>query len=334
MNRILEMPKWEKDEETSTATYARFVIEPLERGFGVTVGNSLRRVLLSSLEGSAITSVRVEGVQHEFTSIPGVVEDVSEIVLNLKAVRVKLHGSAESKEIQITATGEKVVKAGDLAVDENVEILNPDQHILTLNRGSKLVMNLEIGRGRGYVPAEMNKRDDQPIGTISIDSIFSPVEKVNYSIQNARVGQMTDYDRLIFEIWTNGSILPEDALAAAAKLLIRHFTIFVKGEGEEEAGRGARAEESEELRKYLDKSVNELELSVRAANCLRAANIKSLGELVQKSEPEMLKYRNFGRKSLEEIKAVLKTMNLHLGMKLEGYQPPAAAESPQLQQEE
>ncbi len=325
MNRILEMPKWEKDEETSTASYARFVIEPLERGFGVTIGNSLRRVLLSSLEGSAITSMRIEGVQHEFTSIPGVVEDVSEIVLNLKAVRIKMHGTAETKEIQVTATGEKTVSAAELAVDENVEILNPEQHILTLNRGAKVVMFLEVGRGRGYVSAELNKRDGQPIGTISIDSIFSPVEKVNYSVQNARVGQMTDFDRLVLEIWTNGGVLPEDALAAAAKLLIRHFTIFVKGEGEEDAGRAARAEETEEMRKYLDKSVNELELSVRAANCLRAANIKSLAELVQKTEPEMLKYRNFGRKSLDEIKAVLKTMNLHLGMKLEGYQPAAAS---------
>jgi DNA-directed RNA polymerase subunit alpha len=331
MNRILEMPKWEKDEDTSTASYSRFVIEPLERGFGVTVGNSLRRVLLSSLEGSAITSVRIEGIQHEFTSIPGVVEDISEIILNLKTVRVKLHGSAESKEIQITAAGEKVIAAADLAVDENVEILNPSQHLLTLNRGAKVVMHLEIGRGRGYVPAELNKHDGQPIGTISIDSIFSPVEKVNYTVQNARVGQTTDYDRLILEITTNGGIPPEDALAAAAKLLIRHFSIFVKGEGEEDTGRTQRTEESEELRKYLDKSVNELELSVRAANCLRAANIKSLGELVQKSEPEMLKYRNFGKKSLEEIKVVLKTMNLHLGMKLEGYEPPPSA--PESQEE-
>lgn len=324
MDRILEMPKWEKNEETSTASYARFVIEPLERGFGVTVGNSLRRVLLSSLEGSAITSMRIEGIQHEFSSIPGVVEDVAEVVLNLKAVRLKMHGSAETKEIQVTASGEKVLSAADLAVDENVEILNQEQHILTLNRGAKLVMHLDVGRGRGYVPAESNKRDGQPIGTISIDSIFSPVEKVNYVVQNARVGQTTDYDRLILEIWTNGGILPEDTLAAAAKILIRHFNIFVKGEGEEDSGRAAGTEESEELRKYLDKSVNELELSVRAANCLRAANIKSLGELVQKSEPEMLKYRNFGKKSLEEIKAVLKTMNLHLGMKLEGYQPASA----------
>ncbi|RJP20124.1 MAG: DNA-directed RNA polymerase subunit alpha [Candidatus Abyssobacteria bacterium SURF_5] len=326
MNRILEMPKWEKDEETSTAAYARFIIEPLERGFGVTVGNSLRRVLLSSLEGSAIVSVRIEGVQHEFASIPGVVEDVSEVVLNLKAVRTKMHGSADVKQLQVVASGEKVLTAADLAVDEDVEILNPEQHIMTINRGAKIVMHLEIGRGRGYVPAELNKHDGQPIGTISIDSVFSPVEKVNYTIQSARVGQMTDYDRLILEIWTNGGILPEDALAAAAKILIRHFTIFVKGEGEEDAGRSSRAEESEEMRKYLDKSVNELELSVRAANCLRAANIKSLAELVQKSEPEMLKYRNFGKKSLEEIKLVLKSMNLHLGMKLEGYQAASASE--------
>lgn len=327
MNRILEMPKWEKDEDVSTETHGRFVIEPLERGFGVTVGNSLRRVLLSSLEGAAITSVRIEGVQHEFSSIPGVVDDVAEVVLNLKSIRLKMLGTADTISFQVTATGKKILTAADLAVDENVEILNPEQHILTLNQGAKLVMDLEVGRGRGYVPADQNKRSDQPIGTICIDSIFSPVEKVNITVQNARVGQTTDYDRLIMEVWTNGGILPEDAMASAAKILIRHFNIFVKAETEEDLARAQRTEETEELRKYLDKSVNELELSVRAANCLRAANIKTIGELVQKTEPEMLKYRNFGKKSLEEIKAVLKGMNLHLGMKLEGYQPAAAPET-------
>jgi DNA-directed RNA polymerase subunit alpha len=321
------MPKWEKDEDVSTETYGRFIVEPLERGFGVTVGNSLRRVLLSSLEGAAITSVRIEGVQHEFSSIPGVVEDVAAVVLNLKAVRLKLLGTAETISFQVTAAGRKVLTAADLAVDESIEILNPAEHILTLNQGAKLVMDIEVGRGRGYVPAEQNKHSEQPIGTICIDSVFSPVEKVNTTVQNARVGQTTDYDRLIMEVWTNGGIFPEDAMAAAAKILIRHFNIFVKDETEEDLARAQRTEETEELRKYLDKSVNELELSVRAANCLRAANIKTIGELVQKSEPEMLKYRNFGKKSLEEIKVVLTTMNLHLGMKLEGYQPSVPSET-------
>ncbi len=320
MNRILEMPKWEKDEDVSTETYGRFVIEPLERGFGATVGNSLRRVLLSSLEGDAITSVRVEGVQHEFATIPGAIEDVAEVILNLKSIRLKLYGTKETKNVQIKATGKRSIDAADLAVDDEIEILNPDQHVLTLNQGAKLVMDIEIGRGRGYVPAEQNKRDNEPIGTIFLDSLFSPVEKVNFSVENARVGQTTDYDRLILEIWTNGGIIPEDALASAARILIKHFNIFVKGESDEELARAVRTEEAQEIKKYLDKSVNELELSVRAANCLRAAKIGTIADLVQKTEPEMLKYRNFGKKSLEEIKAVLSTMNLHFGMNLEGYQ--------------
>ncbi len=320
MNRILEMPKWEKDEDVSTEVYGRFVIEPLERGFGATVGNSLRRVLLSSLEGDAITSVRIEGVQHEFGAIPGVVEDVAEVVLNLKSIRLRLHGTKETKTVQITASGKKTIAAGALATDEEIEVLNPEQHLLTLNQGAKLSMEIEIGRGRGYVSAEQNKRDDQPIGTVCLDAVFSPVEKVNFIVENARVGQTTDYNRLKLEIWTNGGILPEDALASAAKILIRHFNIFVKAEADEEYARAARSEETEEVRKYLDKTVNELELSVRAANCLRAADIVNICDLVQKTEAEMLKYRNFGKKSLEEIKNVLKNMGLDFGMDLSGYQ--------------
>ncbi len=212
MNRILEMPKWEKDEDVSTETYGRFVIEPLERGFGGTIGNSLRRVLLSSLEGEAIVSVRIEGVQHEFASIPGVVEDVTEVVLNLKSVRLRLHGAREIKNVQVTASGKKTIAAADLATDEDIEILNPDQHILTLNQGAELVMDLEIGRGRGYVPAEQNKRADQPIGTICLDSVFSPAEKANFVVENARVGQTTDYDRLILEIWTMEAFCPKTRL--------------------------------------------------------------------------------------------------------------------------
>jgi len=316
MNRILEMPKWEKDEDVSTDTYGRFVIEPLERGFGATVGNSLRRVLLSSLEGDAITSVRIEGVQHEFGAIPGVVEDVAEVALSLKAVRLKLHGTKETKSIQINAKGKKTIAAADLAVDEEIVVLNPEQHIITLNQGAKVEIDIEIGRGRGYIPADQNKRDDQPIGTISLDSIFSPVEKVNFTVEDARVGQITDYNRLILEIWTNGGILPEDALASAAKILIRHFNIFVKAEADEDYSRAARSEEYGEIRKYLDKTVNELELSVRAANCLRAADIGKIEDLVQKTEAEMLKYRNFGKKSLEEIKGVLLGMGLDFGMDL------------------
>ncbi len=316
MNRILEMPRWEKDEDVSTDDYGRFVIEPLERGFGATVGNSLRRVLLSSLEGDAITSVRIEGVHHEFGAIPGVVEDVSELVLNLNSIRLKLHGTKEKKSVRIKAKGKKTLSAANLAVDDEILILNPDQHLLTMNQGAKVEAEIEIGRGRGYVSAEQNKTEDQPIGTICIDSIFSPVEKVNVAVEDARVGQTTDYNRVILEIWTNGGILPEDALASAAKILIRHFNIFVKAEADEEYARAARTEEAEEIKKYLDKTVNELELSVRAANCLRAANISNISELVQKTESEMLKYRNFGKKSLEEIKAVLIGMNLDFGMDL------------------
>lgn len=319
MNRILEMPKWEKDEDISTETYGKFVVEPLERGFGATIGNSLRRVLLSSLEGDAITSVRIEGVQHEFGAIPGVVEDVAEIVLNLKSVRLKMHGTKETKILQLKASGKKTIAAEDVAVDEDIEIFNPDQHILTLNQGAKLVMDIEIGRGRGYVPAEQNKRDNEPIGTIFVDSVFSSVEKVNFAVENARVGQTTDYDRLILEIWSDGSVLPEDALASAAKILIKHFSIFAKAEADEDMARAARTEEVEEMKKYLDRTVNELELSVRAANCLRAAKIGTIADLVQKTEAEMMKYRNFGKKSLEEIKVVLDTMNLYFGMNLEEY---------------
>ena len=313
------MPRWEKNEDVSTETYGKFVIEPLERGFGATVGNSLRRVLLSSLEGDAITSFRIDGVQHEFGAIPGVVEDVSEIVLNLKSIRLRLHGTKETKIVQISAKGKRILSAADLAVDEEILVLNPDQHLLTLNQGAKLEIEIEIGRGRGYVSAEQNKREDLPIGTICIDSIFSPVEKANFAVEDARVGQITDYNRVILEIWTNGGLLPEDALASAAKILIRHFNIFVKAEADEEYARAARTEEAEEIKKYLDKTVNELELSVRAANCLRAANISNISELVQKTEPEMLKYRNFGKKSLEEIKAVLISMNLDFGMDLSDF---------------
>jgi DNA-directed RNA polymerase subunit alpha len=319
MNRILEMPKWEKDEDISTESYGRFVIEPLERGFGATVGNSLRRVLLSSLEGDAIISMRIDGVQHEFGTIPGVVEDVAEIALNLKSVRLKLHGTKESKIIRIKASEKKSISAAALAVDEEITVINPDMHLLTLNQGANVDMELVIGRGRGYVSADRNKTEDQPIGTICIDAIFSPVEKVNFVVEDARVGQTTDYNRVILEIWTHSGLLPEDALASAAKLLIRHFNIFVKAEEDEDYSRTARSEESEEVRKYLDKTVSELELSVRAANCLRAANIKGIADLVQKTEPEMLKYRNFGKKSLEEIKAVLIGMGLDFGMDLSDY---------------
>jgi DNA-directed RNA polymerase subunit alpha len=326
MNRILEMPKWEKDEDVSTETYGRFVVEPLERGFGATIGNSLRRVLLSSLEGDAITSVRIEGVQHEFGTIPGVIEDVAEVVLNLKSIRLRLHGTKDAKSVQINATGKNTIAAVDIAIDEDIEILNPDQHILSLNQGAKLVMDIEIGRGRGYVPAEQNKRDSDPIGTIFLDSVFSPVEKVNFAVENARVGQTTDYDRLILEIWTNGGVLPEDALASASRILIKHFTIFVKAETDDDLGRTALTEEAEEIKKYLDKAVNELELSVRAANCLRAAKIATIADLVTKTEAEMLKYRNFGKKSLEEIKAVLNTMNLRFGMNLDEYQLAGASD--------
>jgi DNA-directed RNA polymerase subunit alpha len=315
------------EKETLSPFYGKFVSEPFERGFGITIGNSLRRILLSSLQGAAITSVKIDGVLHEFSTLPGVKEDVTEIILNLKEVRLKLHTEGP-KTIRVKTEGSKVLKAGDIVTGDAVEILNPEHYIATLSRDGKLSMEMVVKMGRGYVPAERNKEETQPIGTIPIDAIFSPIKKVNYTVTNARVGQITDYDKLTLEVWTDGSLNPEEALAHAAKILRDQLSIFYTFEEEEEAEVAIPEdqEETEKLNENLFRSVDELELSVRSANCLKHANIKLIGDLVQKTEAEILATKNFGRKSLNEIKDILNEMGLSLGMKLENWPPRAAKE--------
>ncbi len=310
---LIRPQKLEVDPETFTDKYGKFVGEPFERGFGVTLGNALRRVLLSSLQGAAIVSVKIEGVLHEFSTITDVVEDVAEIILNLKEIRVKLDGTSP-RTIRVDAKGPTEVKAGDIIHDEFVEILNPEQHVATLGEKAKLKMEMLVKTGRGYVPAEKNKEEGVPVNTIPIDSIFSPVSKVNFTVTNARVGQVTDYDRLNMEVWTDGSVKPDDALAYAAKIVKEQMNIFINFEElpEDEEAESAMGDLLERLRT----PVEELELSVRSANCLKNANIKTIGDLVQKTESEMLKTKNFGRKSLNEIKELLGEMGLELGMKL------------------
>ena len=315
----LTMPKQVVPDPGNTPGYGKFVIEPLERGFGLTLGNALRRVLLSSLQGAAITAVRIDGVLHEFSTLPGVIEDVTEIILNLKQVRLKLHGDGPKKgTFEVRGKGE--VRAGNLIVDPEVEVLNPDLHIATLNKDGDLRMEVEIDAGRGYVSADQHSQTDRPIGVIPIDSMFSPVVKVNYNVETTRLGQRIDYDKLMIEVWTDASILPTDAVAVAAKILRDHFTLFIHFEEPiEEEVEEEVDEELVRIRKLLNKSVDELELSVRSSNCLRAAEIKSIGDLVQKGEPEMLKFRNFGRKSLKEIQDILSEMGLHFGMDVTPY---------------
>jgi DNA-directed RNA polymerase subunit alpha len=309
--------------DEATGTYGKFIAEPFERGFGITVGNSLRRILLSSLQGAAITAVRIDGVLHEFTSVPDVLEDVTDIVLNLKKVRLKTH-SLEPRVLRIEANGEGKVTAGDIITDHQVEVLNPEQHIATVSEGGRLVMELTVRTGFGYVPAERNKTANMPVGTIPVDAMFSPVRRVNYNVTNARVGQRTDYDRLVLEVWTDKSVAPADSVAYAAKILKEQVQIFINFDEEAEPEYEEDAAHSEILQnENLYRSVDELELSVRSANCLQNANIKLIGELVQKTEAEMLKTKNFGRKSLREIKEILATMGLTLGMKLEGWNPDA-----------
>ncbi|MFT3708535.1 MAG: DNA-directed RNA polymerase subunit alpha [Archangium sp.] len=326
---LIKPRKIDVDSE-STGTYGKFVAEPLERGFGTTLGNSIRRVLLSSLQGAAITNVKIEGngglVEHEFTTIPEVSEDVTDIVLNLKEVRLRMHTN-EVKTIRIEAEGPKEVKAGDLITDDQVEVLNPGHHICTLAEGGKIRMELSCRRGRGYVPANNNKVAGSPIGSIAIDSLFSPVSKVNYLVTNARVGQQTDYDKLSLEVWTDGSVTPQDAVAYAAKILKEQLTVFVNFEETEEPVVAETPQQEAKLNENLFRSVDELELSVRSANCLQQANIRTIGDLVQKTEAEMLKTKNFGRKSLKEIKEILAEMGLSLGMKLENW-PPKTAPAP------
>mgnify|MGYP001816888458 CR=1 FL=1 len=304
--------------ETPGLGYSRFWCEPLERGFGQTLGNSLRRVLLSSLQGAAITSVKITGVQHEFSTIPGVLEDVSDIILNLKEVRLRLH-SEGPKTLRLTRSGEGVITAGELGTDETtVEVMNPEHKIATLTGEANFEMECTVDLGKGYRSAESNKFEDMPIGTIAIDSIFSPVRKVNYSVTPARVGRETDFDRLNLEVWTDGSVDPADAVAFGAKILKDQLTIFINFEEPEESLM-PMLDEPEPLNPHLFRSVDELELSVRSANCLQNANIRYIGELVQRTEGEMLKTKNFGRKSLNEIKDVLTSMDLMLGMTLDNF---------------
>jgi DNA-directed RNA polymerase subunit alpha len=312
----LQKPKKLEKEDLSDK-FGKFVSEPFERGYAVAIGNALRRILLSSIPGSAITSVKVEGVQHEFQTIQGVMEDVSEIILNLKQVKVVLEGDS-AKKIYLEASGEREVTAADIKADSDIKILNPELHIATLtSREAKISMEMEVDSGRGYVTADKNKRADMPIGTIPIDSIFTPVTNVKLEVENTRVGQITDYDKLILEIGTDGRITAETALTQAALILREYLNIFITQEGEIEIKEDKIDEEKEKLKSMLAKSVEELELSVRSSNCLKNANIKTIADLVTKSEVDMLKYRNFGRKSLNEIKEVLSEMGMGLGMKVE-----------------
>ncbi|OQY05407.1 MAG: DNA-directed RNA polymerase subunit alpha [Desulfobacteraceae bacterium 4572_123] len=319
-----EMIKPEKVQLTSSSTYGKFVCEPLERGFGITIGNSLRRIILSSLHGAAIVAVKFEMVMHEFSSIPGVFEDVSEIILNLKQVRMK-NDDTKTRTLSIDATGAGEVTAGDIiSSDGKVEILNKDQHIATLTDKGELKMTMTVKVGKGYSLSEANKDEDAVVGTIPIDAVFSPIKKVNYVVGNARVGQRTDYDKLTLEVWTDGSVLPEDAVAYAAKILKEQMSIFINFDEKMEPEPVSKEDETEtpKFNENLYRSVEELELSVRSANCLKNADILKIYQLVQKSEAEMLKTKNFGRKSLNEIKDVLSEMGLSLGMKLEGFVPP------------
>jgi len=307
------------EEKSATETFGRFTAEPFERGYGVTVGNSLRRVLLSSLEGAAITSVRIEGVSHEFSTIPGVQEDMSEIVLNLKSLVIRSHSKGpKTVVIEVDKKGE--VTGADIKTDDSIEFVNPETLICTLTKKMSFKVELEIGRGRGYVSADQNKKEEMTIGTIAIDSIFSPVRRVAFKVEDTRVGQITDYDRLVLDVWTNGSVTPKDAILYAANIMQQQLNVFVDygrlPEEESELGVGSDPQEAE-LYKKLAQPVSELELSVRSANCLNEARIKTIGDLVARSEAEMLKYRNFGKKSLTEISHILKEMGLYFGMQID-----------------
>ena len=315
-----EMPKrLQKEESTATPTYAKFIADPFETGYGHTVGNSLRRVLLSSLEGAAITSIKVDGAMHEFTTIEGVVEDVTDVVLNLKKIKFKAH-TRDEQILLLSANKEGAVTAADIQLNQNVELVNPDLHICTLDKKKKFEMELTVKIGRGFCPSDENKKPGQAIGVIAIDSIFSPVTRVRYNVEAARVGNRTDYDKLILEIWTDGRLTPDDALTQSSAILSHHLDVFVgydKNAVEFEEAADKQDEEKVKLKKQLNMSVNEIELSVRAANCLNNANITTVGQLAMKTEQEMLKYRNFGKKSLNEIKDKLQSLGLSLGMNFE-----------------
>lgn len=318
------------DRDTLTEHYGKFVAEPLERGYGQTLGNSLRRILLSSLRGAAITSAHIEGALHEFSAIPDVSEDVADIILNLKEVGVKLIGH-DQRNASFDVTGPAEVKAGDMVHEESIEVLNPEHHIATVAEGGRLHIDLVIQSGRGYVPASEFRDENAAVGTLPTDALFSPVSKVNFNVTNARVGQRTDFDKMILEVWTDGSLLPEDAVGIAAKIMKEQVNIFINFPEEIEPELPDLVPEEETFNVNLMRSVDELELSVRSANCLQNANIKLIGDLVQRSESEMLKTKNFGRKSLKEIKEILTEMGLSLGMKLDTWPPkehvvPAAPE--------
>ncbi len=314
--KTFEMPKrLEAEPSTLTPTYGKFIAEPFERGYGTTIGNALRRVLISSIEGAAVTNIKIDGMLHEFSTLDGVMEDGAQIVLNFKKLVLRYHGKGP-KKIYIDVKRQGPVKASDIQADETVEIVNPDLVLCTLSKSINLKMEMEVGRGRGYVTAENNKQEDSPIGVVVVDSIFSPVTKVNFSVEDTRVGQITDYDRLVLEIWTNGAMGPEEALLYASNILQRHLDIFVNyGELPEEEEE--EEEQDKDFLELINKPISELELSVRSANCLEAASIKTIGDLVKKNEAQMLKYKNFGKKSLNEINAILASMGLQLGMKIE-----------------
>lgn len=321
------------DQASATGSYGKFACEPLERGFGITIGNALRRILLSSLQGAAIVSVKFDGVLHEFSTIPGVLEDVTDIVLNLKEVRLKLM-HAEEAVVRLRRQGAGKVTAAEIETDGKVEVMNPEQLIATMNKEAKLSMEMTVRSGKGYVPTEKEGWKDKPIGAIPLDAVYSPIRKVNYVVTNARVGQITDYDKLTLEIWTDGSVYPEDALAFAAKILKEQMQPFINFEEETEPSDDDERGNDEGLNENLYRPVSELELSVRSANCLKNANITYIGELVQRSEAEMLKTKNFGRKSLNEIKAILEDMGLSLGMRAEGFVPPKPPENEGIEKEE
>ena len=314
--------------ETLSPTYGLFYAQPFERGFGTTIGNALRRVLLSSIEGAAVTAVKIDGVLHEFSSLPGVVEDTTDIILNLKQIPIKLNVD-HPETITLRAEGSRVLRSGDIETSANVEILDPDIHIASLSEEGKINMEMRVKQGRGYVSADRNFDTDLDIGYIPIDSVHSPVRKVNYTVEDARLGQTTDYDKLTLEVWTNGSVLPQDAVALASKLIKDHLSIFINFEEGPMAADDEGDREEERLNENLSRSVDELELSVRSYNCLKNANIRTIGELVQKTEGEMLKTKNFGRKSLNEIKEILSSMGLSLGMKIDEKRRLQSAQTPQ-----
>lgn len=308
-----------RDSDAADAMYGKFVCEPLERGYGTTIGNALRRVLLSSLQGAAFVSVKISGVQHEFTTIPGVLEDVTDIVLNLKQVRLAMN-TDEPQFIELSVNRKGTLKASDIKTNQHVVVLNPDLHIATLTEDLELTLEFEVRMGKGYVPADMHEGLSEEIGLIRLDSSFAPVRKVAYTVEQARVGQMTNYDKLIMEVWTDGSVTPEDAIAYSAKIIKDQISVFINFDERISGESSGNASGSSEINENLFKGIDELELSVRATNCLKSANITLVGELVQRSENEMLKTKNFGRKSLDEIKRVLDDLTLDFGMKVDGFE--------------